>query len=387
MNNLPDPRCAGADWVRPIKRIDVYRRFYQLGILASSGAAIYGIATAEPAGAAAAAEQQATQDEMLEDGSASSKLQPQIGSNAYALRQGGDRERPRPRLRQPALPLGRLRAPLPGPPQDPGQGGRRRRLPLRRAAGPDRPHARPRLVAHRRHRLALHAVQADPRRRTLTPTSSTARRRTMEETEVTVKALQPDDSLDDVTRSIYSTEYGPMLDEPRRHPAALGAGQRLRARRRQRHELPLPQPLPRQQPRADRSRVRRDPAPLPGHPVGQLDRGRLEGRGVLLDAGRDPLRGRRASRPSATSARPAFDDPRAADPRRLALGLQLGRARTRRPRPAPSRPTRCRPCSATTTSTTATTRTGSRTPRRRSPDTTGSSGSRRPSAPTARGSA
>ncbi len=68
VDNLPDERCRGADWVRPIKKIDVYRRFYQLGILASSGAAIDGIATAAPVGAAAAAEQQAQQDEMLEDG-------------------------------------------------------------------------------------------------------------------------------------------------------------------------------------------------------------------------------------------------------------------------------------------------------------------------------
>ena len=85
VDNLPDQRCAGADWVRPIKKIDAYRRFFQLGILASSGAAITGIATAEPVGAAEAAEQQAVQDQMLADGSALSKLQPQIGSNAYAF--------------------------------------------------------------------------------------------------------------------------------------------------------------------------------------------------------------------------------------------------------------------------------------------------------------
>src|SRR5688572_11928737 len=29
VDNLPDPRCRGAAWVRPIRVIDVFRRFYQ----------------------------------------------------------------------------------------------------------------------------------------------------------------------------------------------------------------------------------------------------------------------------------------------------------------------------------------------------------------------
>ena len=43
-------RAAGApNWVRPITELDVYRRFHQLGSLASSGAAITGIGAAAPA--------------------------------------------------------------------------------------------------------------------------------------------------------------------------------------------------------------------------------------------------------------------------------------------------------------------------------------------------
>ena len=34
---LPDPTCRGKAWVRPITALDVYRRFYQLGLRASSG--------------------------------------------------------------------------------------------------------------------------------------------------------------------------------------------------------------------------------------------------------------------------------------------------------------------------------------------------------------
>lgn len=48
-DGLPDPRCRGAEWVRPITVVDVYRRFYQLASLASGGVAIPGIVNAAPA--------------------------------------------------------------------------------------------------------------------------------------------------------------------------------------------------------------------------------------------------------------------------------------------------------------------------------------------------
>jgi acyl-homoserine-lactone acylase len=46
--NIPDPRCRGEEWVTEIKQIDVYRRFYQLVLLASQATAIDGIASAQP---------------------------------------------------------------------------------------------------------------------------------------------------------------------------------------------------------------------------------------------------------------------------------------------------------------------------------------------------
>jgi acyl-homoserine-lactone acylase len=46
--NISDPACRGAEWVRPITEMDVYRRFYQLGLLASAGVAIDGIGGAQP---------------------------------------------------------------------------------------------------------------------------------------------------------------------------------------------------------------------------------------------------------------------------------------------------------------------------------------------------
>jgi len=45
---ITDPACRGKAWVTPISVIDVYRRFYQLALLASSGVAIDGIAAAQP---------------------------------------------------------------------------------------------------------------------------------------------------------------------------------------------------------------------------------------------------------------------------------------------------------------------------------------------------
>src|SRR5215211_5930818 len=50
---LPDPTCRGKAWVRPIKTIDVYRRFYQLGLRASSGNFLREIVSAAPPAAGA----------------------------------------------------------------------------------------------------------------------------------------------------------------------------------------------------------------------------------------------------------------------------------------------------------------------------------------------
>ena len=48
VDRLPDPRCRGKAWVRPITEMDAFRRFYQLALLASSGVAVDGIGAAQP---------------------------------------------------------------------------------------------------------------------------------------------------------------------------------------------------------------------------------------------------------------------------------------------------------------------------------------------------
>ncbi|MBA2241141.1 MAG: penicillin acylase family protein [Solirubrobacterales bacterium] len=82
---IGDPACRGEKWVRKISVKDAYRRFFQLGILASSGATIDGIATAEPTSPALAAEGDARRAEMISSGEGLERLQPNAGSNAYGF--------------------------------------------------------------------------------------------------------------------------------------------------------------------------------------------------------------------------------------------------------------------------------------------------------------
>jgi acyl-homoserine-lactone acylase len=86
--NLPDPTCRGAAWVRPITEIDVYRRFYELALLASSGVAIEGIGAAQPPppGKAATMAKLTPLEVATQLGLAWNEIQ--IGSNAIAL--GGE---------------------------------------------------------------------------------------------------------------------------------------------------------------------------------------------------------------------------------------------------------------------------------------------------------
>jgi acyl-homoserine-lactone acylase len=48
VDNLPDAGCRGKPWVREITEMDAYRRFYQLGLIASQGVVIDGIGGAAP---------------------------------------------------------------------------------------------------------------------------------------------------------------------------------------------------------------------------------------------------------------------------------------------------------------------------------------------------
>ncbi|WP_320671085.1 penicillin acylase family protein [Patulibacter defluvii] len=86
---IPDRTCRGEGWVRPITIGDVYRRFYSLSILASSGVAIDGIAGAQPllTGPVDVVERAKS----IPAGELDRRLGG-LGSNAYAIGRSGSRD-------------------------------------------------------------------------------------------------------------------------------------------------------------------------------------------------------------------------------------------------------------------------------------------------------
>jgi acyl-homoserine-lactone acylase len=80
VGNISDPRCRGADWVKPITEMDAYRRFYQLALLASQTVAIDGIAGEKTPGGFSLPIDPA----QIANGLAANLKLP-IGSNAIAL--------------------------------------------------------------------------------------------------------------------------------------------------------------------------------------------------------------------------------------------------------------------------------------------------------------
>jgi acyl-homoserine-lactone acylase len=82
LDNLPDPRCRGAAWVKPIRPIQIYRRFYQLVLRASGGALLEAMVDAAPPGAPTAG---ASDHKSLDDFGG-------MGSNGYAIGADGARD-------------------------------------------------------------------------------------------------------------------------------------------------------------------------------------------------------------------------------------------------------------------------------------------------------
>ncbi|CAN5165886.1 penicillin acylase family protein [soil metagenome] len=227
VNNLPDERCRGAEWVRPITAKDMYRRFFQLGILASSGAVIDGLATAAPSGPGAAAAQDQRAQEMFDSGEAAEalkRLQPQIGSNAYGF--GGDATSNGKGL-------------VYGNPHFPWDGSERLyqshlKIPGKLDVAGASLYGVPLiLIGHTRGLAWSHTVATawrfTPFKLTLSPTDPYSyvvdgQTKAMEKTDVTVQTKQEDGTLQPVTRSIYSTEYGPMITSLVGIPLPWGGG-------------------------------------------------------------------------------------------------------------------------------------------------------------------
>jgi acyl-homoserine-lactone acylase len=84
VKHLPDPRCRGKAWVRPIKALDLWRRYYQLGLIASGGQFVGDLVATQPPGGAATARAAAVSPAAAAEFWRELRDQP-IGSNAVGL--------------------------------------------------------------------------------------------------------------------------------------------------------------------------------------------------------------------------------------------------------------------------------------------------------------
>ncbi len=215
VDNIPDPRCRGADWVRPITVLDAYRRFFQLGILAGSGAAISGIAAAEPVLPIAAESAERDQERALDglrEGRGEDFFPIDSGSNAYGLGSEATANRKGMVLGNPHFPwdgaarLYQMHLTIPGKVNVSGAGlyG----VPLV-------------LIGHTRGLAWSHTVASawrfTPYELTINPLDPhqyllDGEFVDMEPTEVRVRVLNAEGALETQTRTLYDTEFGPMFD-------------------------------------------------------------------------------------------------------------------------------------------------------------------------------
>jgi acyl-homoserine-lactone acylase len=208
VDNLPDPHCRGAEWVRPITVKDAYRRFYELVLYASSGVAIDGIANAQPPGAPQPA--RSPSRAQVEELGEALEMSEDTGSNAWGLGRRATKSG---------------RGIVLANPHFPWQGPRRfyqshLRIPGKlNVSGASLFGVPLILIGHTRDLAWSHTVSTayrfTPYQLKLAPGDPTSyivdgERRPMERDRVTVQVRQPDGSLRSETRTLYTTEYGPI---------------------------------------------------------------------------------------------------------------------------------------------------------------------------------
>ena len=204
---LPDPRCRGAEWVKPITEMDAYRRFYQLALLASQTVAIDGIGGQKTPGGASLPINADAIAEGLQ-----ANLRPPIGSNAIALGSQATENGS-------GLLLGNPHFPWDGPERlyqahlvIPGRvnvsGASLYGVPLV-------------LIGHTDNLAWSHTVSTafrfTPFQEVVNPLQPTqylydGQWREMEQDEVTVM-VRTDSGLEPRTRTLYATHHGPVVDE------------------------------------------------------------------------------------------------------------------------------------------------------------------------------
>jgi acyl-homoserine-lactone acylase len=210
VDNLTDPRCSGAAWVKPITEMDAYRRFYQLALLASGTVAIDGIASQKTPGTIGTGIP-------LDISGIANGLQDALaglrgaGSNAYGLGKEATDNGKGIVLANPHFPWDGSERFYQSHLTIPGEvnvsGASLFGVPLV-------------LIGHTDNMAWSHTVSTayrfTPFQETVNPLDPTqyfydGQLRNMEEDVVTVEG-DPGTDADDVTRTLYSTHHGPVVD-------------------------------------------------------------------------------------------------------------------------------------------------------------------------------
>lgn len=218
-SKIQDVTCKGKPWVNKINTLDVYLRFYELATMAGAGAAVDGIANAEPPVLMAGSDAPATDENPVTPAEAKALNQPAaIGSNAVSL---GSQ----------STTTGK--GMLYGNPHFPWQGSERffqsqLTIPGKINVSGGSLLGSPVIqIGHTRNVAWSHTVSTARRfnffREELVPGNPTQYKvdgqiKNMTATPVTVQVKQLDGSIQNETRTLYSTIHGPIANSIQKQP-------------------------------------------------------------------------------------------------------------------------------------------------------------------------
>ncbi len=212
VDKIPDPACAGQPWVRPITKQDVYQRFYELTEYASGGVAIDGIAEAQPP---SASPRPATGGSPITPAEAADladalDMSEDTGSNGWGIGSDATKSGGGIVLANPHFPWQGPRRFYQSHLVIPGE------LNVSGASLLGAPVIN---IGHTENLAWTHTVSTafrfTPMELKLDPSDPTSylvdgQSKPMERNTVTVQVKQPDGSLAPVSRTLYTTEYGPI---------------------------------------------------------------------------------------------------------------------------------------------------------------------------------
>lgn len=214
-NKLPDPTCRGAAWVKPITEQDVYLRFYELLGYAGTSQAINGIAEAAPPGSKRVKDLGASDFKPELD--LASIDEGALGSNAVGLGSEATSTSKGMLFGNPHFPWsGSLRlfqSQLTIPGKLNVSGGSLYGVPMV-MIGHTQKAAWSHTVSTAR-RFAIYRLDLSGR----TTYIEDGRSIKMDARKVTVEVKQPNGSIQKVTRTLYSTKHGPVIEDVSGVPA------------------------------------------------------------------------------------------------------------------------------------------------------------------------